>query len=64
MPKIACNYVGTGGGGSGDDDDKANADTDADLDVLTVAYHRLLLHYLHVECRSYEDRMSWVVNQQ
>ena len=46
---------------SGKDDD-ANADADADLDVLAAAYHRLLLHYLHVERRSYEkerdDRVS------
>ena len=40
---------------SGKDDDDANADADADLDVLAVAHHRLLLHYLHVEHRSYEE---------
>ena len=29
--------------------------TDADLDVLAVAYHWLLLHYLHVERRYNEE---------
>ena len=40
---------------SGKDDDDANAYADADPDVLAVAYHQLLLHYLHVEHRSYEE---------
>ena len=40
---------------SGKDDDDASADAHADLDVLAAAYHRLLLHYLHVEHRSYEE---------
>ena len=41
---------------SGKDDDDANADADADLDVLAAACHRLLLHYLHVERRSYDNQ--------
>jgi hypothetical protein len=40
---------------SGKDDDDANTNADADLDVLAAAYHQLLLHYLHVERRSYEE---------
>ena len=40
---------------SGEDGDDANANTDADLDVLAVAYHWLLLHYLHVERRYNEE---------
>ena len=33
----------------------ANANANADLVVITAAYHRLLLHYLHVERRSCEE---------
>ncbi len=40
---------------SGKDDDDANAEANADLEVLAAAYHRLLLHCLHVERRSYEE---------
>ena len=51
-----CTFVSTGGGGggSGKDDNDVNTDADADLDVIAAAYHRLLLHYLHVERRSNE----------